>query len=201
MQESYFTVLDIETTGLSRYMHRITEFAGLKIKYNSDKGMFEKVDEYSTLINPEVHIPRFITSLTGITDSMVLDAPKFNEISGYLDEFLDGSVIVAHNSTFDYNFLDHNLKRSGVESGLNNHALCTCKLSRRLVPNLKSYKLSSLCRHFEVENMQAHRARADVLATKEVFERLTRLMYDRGVSCLKDALALQRARISSWNMC
>ena len=95
-----FTIVDIETTGLSAYYHKVTEIAALK--YRNGK----IVKEFSTLVNPEVSISRFITRLTGIDDGMVKDKPKIKEVIPKFYSFLGDSIFVAHAATFDYNFLN-----------------------------------------------------------------------------------------------
>ncbi|MFH1432730.1 MAG: 3'-5' exonuclease [archaeon] len=194
MEKSSFVILDIETTGLSRFRDKVTEFSGVKVKWDVDLGAYRAIDEFSTLINPERRIPGFITRFTGITNEMVKDAPVFAEVSFRIKEFIGDNVIVAHNTTFDYNFLDHNFRQCGIE-GLFNDALCTCKLSRRIVPYLSSYRLQSVCNHFHVDNVQAHRAMGDVLATKEVFDHLYKRMKMRDIEYLNDALKFQKSRI------
>ena len=94
-----YAVVDIETTGGSARLERITEIA----IYLHDGNRI--VQEYSTLVNPERSIPYFITSLTGITNEMVEDAPKFYEVAKRIVEMTEGAVFVAHNARFDYSFI------------------------------------------------------------------------------------------------
>lgn len=105
MNRDEYIVLDIETTGLSKYMHNITEIAAVKIK--DDK----IVDEFHTLINPKEPIPRFITRLTGITNEMVKNSPTIKEALPDFLEFLGSTTIIAHNATFDYGFIEYNAKK------------------------------------------------------------------------------------------
>ena len=194
MQNSQFVILDIETTGLSRYRHKITEFSALKVNLKDNTSTFNTIDKYSTLINPQRRIPSFITSLTNITDNMVKDAPTFKDISTDIRKFIGNDVIIAHNTTFDYNFLNHHFKETETDE-LTNHALCTCKLSRRLIPNLNSYNLETICSHLRISNRQAHRAMSDVLATKDIFNNLYRHMKKRNIQTLEEALRFQKSRI------
>ena len=94
-----YAVIDIETTGGSPAKDKITEIA----IYIHDG--YEVVEEYATLINPECYIPPFITQLTGITNDMVKDAPKFYEVARKIIDMTEGRKFVAHNATFDYNFI------------------------------------------------------------------------------------------------
>ncbi len=194
MENAIFVVLDIETTGLSRYVNKITEFSAVKVNIENNTSTFNIIDEYSTLINPQVRIPSFITSLTGITNNLVRDAPTFTDVGADIREFISDDVIIAHNTTFDYNFLNHYFKETDIDE-LENYALCTCKLSRRLIPNLTSYCLESVCSNLKINNQQAHRAMGDVLATKEVFSKLYRHMKKRDIRTVKDALKFQKSRI------
>jgi len=183
-----FTIVDIETTGLSAYYHKITEIAALK--YRNGK----IVKEFSTLVNPEVSISRFITRLTGIDDDMVKDKPKINEVIPKFYSFLGESPFVAHSATFDYKFLDHALSRN-MDVNLTNHKICTCKLARRLLPELPSKRLSSLCEHFKIRNDNAHRARSDAIATYKIFHNFLEMMKENEIEDIKDILKFQKSRI------
>ena len=183
-----FTIVDIETTGLAAGYHKITEIAALK--YNN--GRMKK--EFSTLINPEVSIPRFITRLTGIDNAMVKDAPTIDKVISKFYSFMGKSVFVAHNATFDYKFLDYNTK---VHMGVNleNHKICTCRLARRLLPELGSKKLSSLCEHFKIKNNDAHRAKSDALATAKIFHNFLSMMKKIKIKDIEDILNFQSSKI------
>ncbi len=194
MENTKFVILDIETTGLSRHMHKITEFSALKVNVDNNTSTFNTIDKYSTLINPQRKIPSFITSLTGITNNMVKDAPTFTDASAHIRKFIATDVIIAHNTTFDYNFLNHHFKETETDE-LENKALCTCKLSRRLIPHLSSYNLENLCSHLRINNQQAHRAMSDVLATKDIFSNLYRHMKKRNIHTVEDAIRFQKSRI------
>ena len=183
-----FTIVDIETTGLSYYYHKITEIAALK--YRNGK----IVKEFSTLVNPEVRIPRFITRLTGIDNEMVRNEPKINEVIGKFYSFLGDSVFVAHAATFDYNFLDFATQKN-MRVNLENHKICTCKLARRLLPELPSKRLSSLCSHFNINNDNAHRAKSDALVTTKIFHNFLEMMKEKEIEDIQDILKFQRSRI------
>lgn len=159
-----YAILDVETTGLSAKSEKITEIA---IYIHDGKKI---VDEFSTLIDPERKIPYRITQITGINNKMVAGAPKFYEVAKKIIEFTDGKTIVGHNVTFDYNFIrsefeefDYDFKRK---------TLCTCKLSRKLIPMQKSYGLGNLCNALNIENPNRHRAAGDAFATTRLFELL-----------------------------
>jgi len=183
-----FTIVDIETTGLAAYYHKITEIAALKYK----NGRVTR--KFSTLINPEVIIPRFITKLTGIDNEMVKDSPKIDEAIPKFHSFLGDSHFVAHNATFDYNFLDYAAK-TNIAINLENHKVCTCKLARRLLPELPSKKLSSLCEHFSIKNESAHRAMGDAAATAKIFHNFLGMMKEKDIHEIEDILKFQKSKI------
>jgi DNA polymerase III subunit epsilon len=99
-----YVIVDIETTGGSPKASKITEIAIYK---HDGAGI---IDEFSTLVNPEMKIPEFISRLTGISDKMVEDAPKFYEIAKKIIEFTEGCIFVAHNVGFDYGIIRHEFK-------------------------------------------------------------------------------------------
>lgn len=159
-----YAIIDIETTGGNPYRDKITEIA---VFIHDGKKV---VQEYSTLINPERNIPPFITRMTGITDEMVARAPKFYEIAKDLVEITQDKVFVAHNVSFDYNFVRNEFKTLGYD--FNRDSLCTVKLSRKLLPGKKSYSLGRLCEELKIGINNRHRAAGDALATVKLFELL-----------------------------
>jgi len=183
-----FAIVDIETTGLSAYYHKITEIAALKYRDG------RIVREFSTLVNPEVRIPRFITRLTGIDNEMVNDSPKIKEVMPRFYSFLGNSPFVAHAATFDYKFLDYAAEKN-IGVNLGNHKICTCKLARRLLPELPSKRLSSLCSHFGISNDNAHRAMSDVRATSKIFHNFLGMMKEKEIEDLRGILKFQKSRI------
>jgi DNA polymerase-3 subunit epsilon len=161
-----FVIIDIETTGNSPKYGNITELA--VYQHNGQK----IVNQYSTLINPEIDIPYYITKLTGIDNEMVKEAPKFYEIAKPLLELIAGNTFVAHNVRFDYQFIKQEFSRLGYN--FNSKTLCTVKLSKQLLPGHKSYSLGKLCSDLGIEINGRHRAAGDALATVKLFEILLR---------------------------
>ena len=157
-----YTIIDIETTGGSYKRGRITEIA--IYKFNGQI----VVDEIVSLINPEVYIPHNITLLTGITNEMVENAPRFFEVAKRIVEITEGAVFVAHNAPFDYNFIKAEFDLLGY--GFERETLCTVKLSRSLLPGFHSYSLGNLCDALGINNNARHRAAGDALATVELFK-------------------------------
>jgi DNA polymerase-3 subunit epsilon len=157
-----FAIVDIETTGANASRDRITEIA----IYLHDGNKI--IDEFLTLINPECSIPPFITRLTGISDDMVENAPKFFEVAKQIVQITDGAVFVAHNASFDYNFLRESYKSLGFNYTRDH--LCTVKLSRKIIPGFRSYSLGNLCKNLNIIIENRHRAGGDALATVKLFE-------------------------------
>ena len=155
-----YSVVDIETTGGLKGGNRITEIGIVKIKQG------EIVDTWTTLINPERPIPRFITSLTGINDAMVSNAPIFSEIAAPLLNQLSGSIFVAHNVNFDYGFIKKELERIGINFKM--PKLCTVVESRKAFKGLKSYSLGNLSAHFNLDLTNHHRALDDAKAAAQL---------------------------------
>lgn len=158
-----YAIIDIETNGGVKITEiSIFIFDGEKV-----------IDEYTTLVNPECRIPVFITTLTGITDYMVKDAPKFYEIAKNIYEITEDCVFVAHNVNFDYNIIAKEFKELGLD--FKRKKLCTVRLSRKLLPGKKSYSLGKLCASEGIPLVGRHRARGDAEATTILFERLHKL--------------------------
>lgn len=157
-----FAIIDIETTGNKYNYGKITEIA--IYQHNGQ----EVTGEFSTLINPEMDIPMFITSLTGITNKMVKDAPKFYEVAKKIIEMTEGRTFVAHNVSFDYKFIKEEYRRLGFD--YNKKTLCTVKLSRKFLPGHRSYSLGKLCSDLGININGRHRAAGDAHATVKLFE-------------------------------
>lgn len=157
-----FTIIDIETTGSVFKYGKITEIA--IFQHNGQK----ITDSFSTLINPEIDIPQFITRLTGISNEMVKDAPKFYEVAKQIIELTEGRTFIAHNVNFDYSFIKEEYKRLGYI--FNRKKLCTVQLSRKLLPGHSSYSLGKLCSDLGIIISDRHRAEGDALATVKLFE-------------------------------
>ena len=158
-----FSIVDIETTGGS-HGNRITEIAAVKTDG------IRILESYETLINPHIFIPKSITLLTGITNSMVSGAPDFEEVSHDFLKFLEGSIFVAHNVSFDYSIIKNHFEDLSIS--FNSKKLCTVRLSRSILPNHPSYSLGKLCRELGIKNHKRHRAMGDAMATTELFHLL-----------------------------
>ncbi|SDH58529.1 DNA polymerase-3 subunit epsilon [Chitinophaga filiformis] len=161
-----YAIVDIETTGGHASANGITEIA--IFIYDGQ----EVVQQYETLINPGVPIPRYIQSLTGITDDMVASAPSFEEVAADIYALIHDKIFVAHNVNFDYSFLQYHLAKAGYQ--LRSKKLCTVRLGRKIVPGLPSYSLGNLCKSLQITVTQRHRASGDAAATVTLFGLLLR---------------------------
>ncbi len=179
--ETDFVVFDLETTGAKAPPCRITEIGAYLVR----RGKI--IDEYQTLVNPETPIPLFISELTGITDSMVRNAPKFHEVAAEFLDFIGDSVLVAHNAHFDMRFLNHEIGRIHTDYRMRNPSLCTVRLSRRLLPNVENHRLNTLARYYSVALVNHHRASDDAHATAHIFVNLLEELHKRGVRDLATA--------------
>ncbi len=188
LYEVTFCVVDLETTGGSSQADAITEFGAVKVRSG------EVVGEFQTLVNPDAAIPASIVVLTGITQSMVIDAPRIDEVYPSFLEFAGDSVIVAHNKSFDLGFLNAAAARLGYPK-LPNRSLDTVALARRLVRSeVRSLGLRSLAAHFRSPVTPTHRALDDARATVHVLHGLLERAGTLHVTHLEDLLELPTAR-------
>jgi DNA polymerase-3 subunit epsilon len=149
-----YVMLDLETTGGNPVADRIIEIAAVRVEEGRE------VARWSTLVNPGRWVSPFITSLTGIDNDMVHDAPRFEAVAPRLLEFLDGAVLVAHNVRFDHGFLKNEFQR--MEIDLRVRLMCTVRLSRKLYPQHKGHGLDAIMRRHGLHNTARHRAMGDV---------------------------------------
>jgi DNA polymerase III epsilon subunit family exonuclease len=166
LAEAGFVVFDLETTGAKTPPCRVTEIGAYRVRGGAI------VDEFHTLVNPEMQIPFFITMLTGISNEMVKDAPKFGDIADDFLAFIGDSILVAHNASFDMRFLNHEVGRKYEDYRVGNPSICTVQLSRKLLPHVDNHKLKTLAEYFSVELVNHHRADADAHATAKIFVNL-----------------------------
>lgn len=162
-----YVVFDIETTGLSTTNDRIIEIGAVKVI----DGII--VEEFSKLINPQISIPYGASSVNGITDYTVKDAPYAGQVLSEFQRFIQGTdFLIGHNANrFDYPFLVSEFQRNFVK-----HETIKTKdtlwIARSRVKGLPSYSLKNLCIHFNIVNDTAHRALSDAKATQSLFEKI-----------------------------
>jgi len=144
--------VDLETTGATASQDRITEIGIILVDESG-------VQEWSSLVNPETRISGFIESLTGISNDMVADAPRFGDLASRVHKMMEGRIFVAHNARFDYAFLKQSFLREGIDFSAK--TLCTVKLSRRLYPGHPKHNLDTLIERHGLKASGRHRALAD----------------------------------------
>jgi DNA polymerase III subunit epsilon len=154
--DQVYVVVDVETTGGRPPNDRVTEIGAVKVRRG------EIIGEWSSLINPEKRIPAFITQLTGISNAMVAQAPRFAEIADEFAQFMSGAIFVAHNVNFDYGFISSEFRR--LERRFRHPKLCTVASMRKAYPGLPSYGLANLAKEYGITLTSHHRALADARA-------------------------------------
>ncbi|MGH2666688.1 exonuclease domain-containing protein [Flavobacterium sp.] len=159
-----YAILDIETTGGQFNEEGITEIAIYKFDGQ------EVVDQFISLVNPEIPIQPFVVKLTGINNAMLRSAPKFYEVAKRIIEITQDCIIVAHNASFDYRILRTEFRRLGYD--FEKPTLCTVELSKKLLPGHQSYSLGKLVRELGIPMADRHRATGDALATVKLFKML-----------------------------
>ena len=176
--DSTYCVLDLETTGLSPLTEKITEIGIMKLKDG------KVIDEFSCFVNPEKSIPAKVVEVTNITDDMVKDAETIEKVFPKMLEFIEGSILVAHNADFDIGFLKHNAKTLGFDFDFT--YLDTLSLAKEIFPDYKTYKLGRIAKNLGIKVEVAHRALDDVDTTVKVFNIMFEKLKERGVQTLED---------------
>ncbi len=161
-----YCIVDVETTGGVKGPARLTEIAIFR-----HDGQ-QVIDSFHSLINPECPIPPFIRHLTGISDEMVRDAPTFADVASNVLSITEDAVFVAHNVSFDFNFIQKELNWLGYD--FLRRTVCTVRTSRKLIPGHASYSLGKLCQALNIPLNGRHRAQGDAAATVLLFEMLLR---------------------------
>jgi len=185
IQTTPFIVVDLETTGLEPKLDRIIEIAAVKVLDG------KIIDEWNTLVNPEIFLSQTTTDITGITTEMVQKAPLFQDVvDDYLKFMGDGSIFVAHNVDFDHAFMNQHLLKHD-RPGLPHPYMCTFKLAKRVHPNLSRYNLGFLAESFGVDLSQAHRALHDARATAELFIKFMSVLQNGGLKTVRDIPVIQ----------
>lgn len=165
-----YAILDIETTGGKFNEEGITEIAIYKFDGQNT------VDQFISLVDPEKPIQEFVVKLTGISNKMLKNAPKFYEVAKRIIEITSDSILVAHNTTFDYRILSTEFDRLGYD--FNRNTLCTVELSQKLILDQPSYSLGKLTKSLGIPMTDRHRASGDALATVHLFK----LLLDKDVN-------------------
>lgn len=176
--DSTYCVLDLETTGFSPITEKITEIGIMKLKDG------EVIDQFSCFVNPEKPIPARVVEVTNITDDMVKDAETIEKVFPRMLDFLEGSILVAHNADFDVGFLKYTAKVLGYDFDFT--YLDTLSLAKELFPDYKTYKLGRIAKNLGIKVEVAHRALDDVDTTVKVFNVMLSKLKEKGVKTLED---------------
>lgn len=160
-----FTIIDLETTGLTPRWDSIIEVSALKVRDG------KVIEEFDTLINPEYEISNFITELTGITNEMLIGAPTIEPTLPLIKEFIGDDIILGHNVNFDINFLYDKLDFY-LDDCLKNDFVDTLRLSRKVLPELEHHRLCDISSALNVSVETAHRALSDCYTTFSCYQRL-----------------------------
>lgn len=157
-----YSIIDLETSGNKYQPEAIMEIA--IYRFDGEK----IVDQLLSLINPEQSIDIFVKKLTGITNKMVKNAPKFKKLSKQIIKITTETLLVGHNINYDYNILKKNLLNSGFL--FQKKTIDTILLAKYFFPHEKKYSLNKLCKSLKIPLMKNHRAYSDALATLELFK-------------------------------
>ncbi|WP_425807618.1 DNA polymerase III subunit alpha [Desulfitobacterium sp. Sab5] len=176
--DTTYCVLDLETTGFSTVTEKITEIGIMKLQGG------KVIDEFSCFVNPEKPIPARVVEVTNITDDMVKDAETIDQVFPKILDFMNGSVLVAHNAEFDIGFLKHNAKVLGYDFDYT--YVDTLTLAKELFPDYKTYKLGRIAKNLGIKVEVAHRALDDVDTTVKVFKVMLEKLKQRGAEALED---------------
>lgn len=176
--DTTYCVLDLETTGFSAVTEKITEIGIMKYKDG------KVIDQFSCFVNPEKPIPARVIEITNITNDMVRDAETIEQVFPKMLEFINGSVLVAHNAAFDVGFLKHNAKVLGYDFDFT--YVDTLTLAQELFPQYKTYKLGRIAKNLGISVEVAHRALDDVDTTVKVFKVMLDMLEERGAQTLEE---------------
>lgn len=185
---SEYIVVDVETTGLKPRHHRITEVAIISVAPR------DQTMKWSSLVNPERQVPKYVTELTGIDDQKVAAAPRFQTVAPTVLEMIGERPIVGHNVDFDVSFLNAELKRCGYPALLNQR-LDTMAIADSLLPDVRRLDLATIARALDLEHRKVHRALADAETTLAVLGRLRDRADSQGLGSF-ESLASLRSRKS-----
>jgi DNA polymerase-3 subunit alpha (Gram-positive type) len=174
-----FVVFDVETTGLYAGKDRLTEIGAVKIEDRKVVGRF------STFVNPEMPIPAKITELTSITDAMVADAPKAGPALQEFYKFAEGSILVAHNASFDVGFLKAEAKRTDGPDFSGFAVMDTLLLARQIFRELKRHRLDTIARHLKISMGRHHRAVDDANTTGEILLQSLKRLEEQDIHTLE----------------
>lgn len=166
-----YVVIDLETTGLSPEYDKIIEIGAIKIQNEKVIGTFQK------LVNPGEKIDEFVQQLTGITNDMIADAPYIDDVLPQFADFVENSIILAHNANFDVNFIYDEYDKI-LNKSFTNDFIDTIRIARKLYPKLSHHRLIDIVKHLGIEGSGFHRALSDCEYTYKCFECMKKVIQD-----------------------
>lgn len=175
LEEETYVVFDVETTGLSAVYDTIIELAAVKVKGG------EIIDKFEAFANPHRPLSATIIELTGITDDMLQDAPDVVDVIRDFREWIGDDILVAHNASFDMGFLNVAYKKLLEVEKAKNPVIDTLELGRFLYPEFKNHRLNTLCKKFDIELTQHHRAIYDTEATAYLLLKMLKDAAEKGI--------------------
>ena len=185
-----FVITDIETTGSIRGKDRIIEIAASKIKNGKCLGTFE------SLVNPQKNISKQIVRLTKITNATVRTSPTIEEVLPEYVKFAGSGLFVAHNSLFDFSFINTEIERLKLPKLKSQVDVCTYRLAQRLLPQVRARGVSGLSLYFNYHMENRHRAMPDVMATHYFLNRFIEQLKERNVVSLYQLIDFQKERLT-----
>ena len=181
LRDIEFVVVDVEAIAGKSIPTRIIEIGACRIAHG------KIVAEFETLVNPELPLPPFISTLTGITEELLASAPLFSEVAESWLNFIGDAVLAAHNANFDVTLLNQEIARVFLGCRMRNAELCTVQLARRMMPDLEKHHLDALADNFGFQITERHRAAGDARATARVLLHLIDELEICGVKTLAEA--------------
>lgn len=175
LADETYVVFDVETTGLSAVYDKIIELAAVKIKNG------EIIDRFERFANPHHPLSQKTTELTGITDDMVAEAPDIEPVLQDFFAFAGDDILVAHNASFDMGFLNEGYRHIGYAKAAN-PVVDTLELGRFLYPTMKNHRLDTLCKTFNIDLTNHHRAIYDAEATGYLLWKMMLDTLDEGIT-------------------
>lgn len=170
---SDYVVFDLETTGVRTDADEIIEISGIRVRDH------QVVDEFSTLVNPGMHIPAAASRVNHITDDMVKDAPEVSEALGDFLEFAGNDILVGHNiHSFDLNFI-YRVTMRIYNTDITNDYIDTLYMARQCLPDLSHHKLSDVAAYFHISTQGAHRALNDCIMNQQCYEKLGQILQQK----------------------
>ena len=188
LDETY-VVFDIETTGFSPVNNKIIEIGAVKVTNG------EIVDRFSTFVNPEVPIPFEIEKLTNINDSMVMEADTIETVLPQFMEFIDGTILVAHNANFDVSFIRENCKRQDIDFDYT--YVDTVAIARTLLTGQAKYTLDAVAKTLGISLDNHHRAVDDAECTAEIFVKFIAMLKKDDIMTLSELNELGKKSVDA----